>query len=286
MEPAPPQGADDCGGAAAEHRVSLHVGAGADNAAGICTTLDTMASGRRLHHTYPEYLRLEGERPLKHEYCDGEIFAMAGGTPEHGALAAEAMTHLRGQLPTGCRVLSSDVRIRIEASDLATYPDASVVCGPLERGREDAHAVTNPVLVLEVTSPSSEDSDRGEKLSHYKQLPSLQTVLILSHRTRRLTVVERGPAGWAVTEFRATEVARCATPALTLDVDALYAVLEGLCPITALPPRRRPRPAARPPPARPAGTAARRGTPRGVARASGRPARRASSGSWRARRWP
>ena len=187
-----------------------------------------MTSARRLHHTYADYLRLERDSPIKHEYCDGEIFAMAGGTPEHGALCAEIISVIRGQLPPGCRVMTSDVKVRIEASDLSTYPDATVVCGPLERDKEDENSLTNPRLVVEVTSASSEDYDRGEKLSHYKQLPSVQTVLIVSHKTKRVTVIARKGKGWEETEFRSSEVALSTAPSLSLDVDSIYPVLAGM----------------------------------------------------------
>ncbi len=187
-----------------------------------------MSTARRLHHSYAAYVLLEKDSPIKHEYCDGEIYAMAGGTPEHGALCGSALTLLAPQLPAGCRVLTSDVKVRIAASDLSTYPDASIVCGAAERDGLDPNAITNPVLVVEVTSPSSEDYDRGEKLSHYRQLPSLKAVLIVCHKTKRVTVVARTAAGWTTTEFRSGEVARLAEPALSLDVDQLYRALDGL----------------------------------------------------------
>ncbi len=187
-----------------------------------------MVSARRLHHTYADYLVLERSSPIKHEFCDGEIFAMAGGTPEHATLSAEVISAIKPKLAAGCRVMTSDVKVRIDQSDLSTYPDATVICGRVERDAQDENAVTNPVLVVEVTSPSSEDYDRGEKLSHYKQLPSLQTVLIVSHRTKRITVVEREGKTWRVTEFRSSEIARSTTPLLGFDVDALYAVLEDM----------------------------------------------------------
>lgn len=188
-----------------------------------------MFSARRLHHTYEDYLRLEQESAVKHEYCDGEIFAMAGGTPEHGLLSAEVISLIRAQLREGCRVMTSDVRVRIEASDLSTYPDATVVCGPLQRSAKDEHAVVNPVLLVEVTSASTEDYYRGEKLSHYKQLPSLRTVLLVSHKARRVTVVQRSGDTWGPpTEFRSSETVACAEPALSIAVDRLYAVLEGI----------------------------------------------------------
>ncbi len=187
-----------------------------------------MFSARRLHHTYEDYLAFEAASPTKHEYCDGEIYAMAGGTIEHGALIAAVTGALRQQILAKCTVLSSDVKIRIQASDLSTYPDASVVCGKPIRDERDATAITNPTLLVEVTSPSSKDYDRGEKLSHYKQLPSLRVLIIVAYDAKRITVVERGTTGWNLTEFRSGEVAVVTEPPLQLAVDELYAVLDGL----------------------------------------------------------
>jgi Uma2 family endonuclease len=187
-----------------------------------------MFSARRVHHSYADYLRLEKDSLIKHEFCDGEIYAMAGGTPEHGALAIAVANSLRSQPPQRCSVLSSDVKVRIAASDLSTYPDLSVVCGPLERDAVDGTAITNPTLLLEVTSPSSKDYDRGEKLSHYKQLPSLRVVLIVAHDMHRITVVARQSEGWSITEYRAGETAIIEAPALQISVDQIYAVLAAL----------------------------------------------------------
>jgi Uma2 family endonuclease len=185
-------------------------------------------SARRVHHTYADYVQLERDSRVKHEYCDGEIYAMAGGTPEHGALAMLLGSILREQLPDSCNILSSDVKVRIGASDLATYPDLSVVCGPLDRDGVDATAIVNPTVLVEVTSPSSKDYDRGEKLSHYKQLPSLRLVILVSHESPRVTVVEREAQGWTIREYRAGEVAVAESPALRIDVNRLYAVLGSL----------------------------------------------------------
>jgi Uma2 family endonuclease len=88
-----------------------------------------MSTARRYHHAYADYRRLETESPLKLEYSDGEIFAMAGGTPEHGALAMQFVRLISAKLPAPCTVFSSDVKIRVASSDLATYPDVSIVCG-------------------------------------------------------------------------------------------------------------------------------------------------------------
>jgi Uma2 family endonuclease len=182
-----------------------------------------MSTARRYRHTYPDYLRLESESPLKLEYSDGEIFAMAGGTPEHGALAMQFVRLVSAALPTSCTVFSSDVKIRVPATDLATYPDVSVVCGDLERALDDPNALTNPRLIVEVTSPSSEEYDRGDKLSQYKQLPSLGAVVLISHRRRQITVVSRHGASWLVREVRGGERVDLGE-GLEFDVDDLYTV--------------------------------------------------------------
>src|SRR5688572_26967545 len=136
-----------------------------------------MSSARRIHHRYDEYLRALELSQVKLEYCEGEIYAMAGGTPAHADLAASAMRLLGNALSGRCRVSSSDLKVRIEATDLSTFPDATVVCGERTTSATDKNAVTNPTLLVEVTSNSTEDYDRGEKLSHYQQCPSVQAVL-------------------------------------------------------------------------------------------------------------
>lgn len=187
-----------------------------------------MPTARRLHHTYEQYLEVERLSSVRHEFLDGEIYAMAGGTPEHGILAARITSLLGARLPAGGRVASSDVKIGIPATGLATYPDVSVVCGPLVRDPRDAQAVTNPVLLVEVTSPSTEDYDRGDKLSHYRQIPSLGTVLLVSHSTKCVTVIERIGETWQTRNLRPGEQVVLQTPAVTLEVDEIYSALDGL----------------------------------------------------------
>jgi Uma2 family endonuclease len=185
-----------------------------------------MSTARRLHHSYEQYLQLLQLSPVKLEYCDGEIYAMAGGTPAHADLAA-AVTHLLVRtLGEGCRVSSSDLKVRIDATDLTTFPDVTVVCGPRELSRLDPHAVTNPTLLVEVTSRSTEDYDRGEKLSNYKQLPSLRAVLFVSHRRPHITLVVRVEGGWDVRELRLGEELVLEEPSLRFAVAELYRGIE------------------------------------------------------------
>ena len=179
-------------------------------------------TARRVHYTYQQYVALEEESAIRHEYLDGEIYAMAGGSPDHAALAATVIGLLGPQLQRGWRVFTSDLRIRIAATGLSTYPDVAVVCGRTVRAADDPLAVVNPVLLVEITSSSTEEYDRGEKLRHYKQLPSLREILFVSHREPRLTLHRREDADWAVVEARRQETAGLVGIAVRLSVDEVY----------------------------------------------------------------
>lgn len=184
-----------------------------------------MTTARRLHFTYADYLAAQAMSEVRLEYFDGDIYAMAGGTPEHAAISAQVIAALSSALQGRCLVFSSDLRIHIAASGLATYPDVSVVCGANQLSPLDPHAVTNPTVVAEVTSPSTEDYDRGEKLSQYKQLPSLKAVLIVSHQQRRVTLHAREASQWSTREFRSQEKFIVPGVDVQLDVDGLYGTL-------------------------------------------------------------
>ena len=124
------------------------------------------------------------------------------------------------------RVRGYDPKVRIEATGLTTFPDVSVVCGDRETAEIDPNAVVNPTLLVEVTSPSTEDYDRGEKLSHYKQIESLQAVLLVSHRRKQVTVYQRSDDGWEQRDVRAGEIAVLSSPELSISVDELYAGIQ------------------------------------------------------------
>jgi Uma2 family endonuclease len=181
-----------------------------------------MSSPRHVHYTYAEYVSLEEESSIRHEYLDGEIYAMGGGTPDHAALAAAVIGLLRASMSPSCRVFTSDLRIRT-STGLTTYPDATVVCGKTLRAADDPIAVTNPCLLVEVTSPSTEDYDRGEKLRHYKSLPSVHEILIVSHRDRRVTLHRRHDTGaWATVEATSGNAVQLESVAVTMGVDDIY----------------------------------------------------------------
>lgn len=152
--------------------------------------------------TPDEYLEFERQSKFKHEFFDGEIFVMAGGTPQHSLVrtnvVCELSTALKGQ---PCTAYDSDLRVLVEATGLYTYPDASVFCDELqyEAGRNDV--VVNPTLLVEVFSPSSEAYDRGKKFGHYRQIPSLREYVLVWQEEPRVESFYKNDQGvWTLTE--------------------------------------------------------------------------------------
>jgi Uma2 family endonuclease len=185
-----------------------------------------MVPARRLHrYTYADYVALEVDSPTKHEFLDGEIYAMAGGSEEHSALAAEVIGILRDATRQGpCRVHTSDLRLYVEAAGLATFPDGSVICGPLEQhGPSPKATALNPTLLLEITSDSSEEFDTRDKVEFYRTIPSLRAYVIVSHRERRIAVHERSATDEWVTRV-AISGGRVAVGCLHIDLstDEVY----------------------------------------------------------------
>jgi Uma2 family endonuclease len=178
-----------------------------------------MGNPRRLHHyTYADYVGLEMFSTGKHEFLDGEIYAMVSGSEEHSALMA-AMVHALGNaVGRPCRVHTSDLRIYVESVGLATFPDCSVICGPLLQHDPSPKATAlNPTVLVEVTSDSSEDYDIGPKREYYQTIPTLREYVIVSHRERRIVVETRGIDG--------TWTSRAATNGERIKVSSLDAEL-------------------------------------------------------------
>jgi Uma2 family endonuclease len=139
--------------------------------------------GQRHHrYSYAEYLAYERDSGLKHEYDDGEILAMAGGSRRHNALASRVSGAIESGRQAGCVAFQSDQKVRVLATGRATYPDASLVCGAIQGDPADpaGSTITNPTLIVEVLSPSTEQDDRGSKWQHYQQLTSLHEYVLFS----------------------------------------------------------------------------------------------------------
>jgi Uma2 family endonuclease len=155
---------------------------------------------RSAHHlfTFEDYLALEADSSVKHEYFAGQVRAMSGTSPAHARLAANVLRLLGARLDgKPCQAFTSDLRIRARATGLGTYPDVSVVCGRLELDPEDAkgHTVTNPRVLFEVSSPSTDAYDRGDKLAHYQSIPSVAEVVFVAQERCEVEVVRRESDG-------------------------------------------------------------------------------------------
>lgn len=137
------------------------------------------------------------------EYVAGEVFAMAGGSEEHNLIALNVGAELRNQLKNRpCRVYPSDMKVHIAADDVGAYPDVMVVCGEraFHDGRRDL--ITNPILIVEVLSDSTEAYDRGDKFHHYRRLGSLQAYLLLSQTRMQAELFLRQPDGtWSLSSY-------------------------------------------------------------------------------------
>jgi len=181
---------------------------------------------RKLTCTFAEYLEQERTSDVKHELVNGEIFAMAGGTIEHGRLASRIAIALGAQLEgRPCDTFSADVRVRVLATGLATYPDLSIVCGQMERDPEDANTIVNPIVLVEVLSNSTEGYDRGEKFAHYQHLSSLKEYVLASQHGPRIEVFRRNDDGksWTLYIAKAGETASLTSIGCELAVDRIYA---------------------------------------------------------------
>ncbi len=184
----------------------------------------SIAAPRR-QFSFEDYLTVEEMSPaVKHEYVRGEIFAMAGGSVEQAALSAALLGMLVPHLRGGpCRAYSSDLRVRIQAADVSTYADATIVCDPVERDGLSLTHVTNPRVVFEVLSPGTESYDRGEKHGYYQQLPSLREYVLVAQDGRRIELWRRDDGGdWTHAVYGAGATAALDSIEYELAVDELY----------------------------------------------------------------
>ncbi len=149
-------------------------------------------------YTPQEYYALERDAAYKSDYYQGEIFNMSGGTANHSLISVnlgrEVSTRLKGK---PCRAYESNLRLVVLATGLRCYPDLSVYCGPLQFDLEDksGETATNPTLVFEVLSKSTEGYDRGLKSENYRQIPSLRAYVLVSQVKAHVEIFERQPNG-------------------------------------------------------------------------------------------
>lgn len=159
--------------------------------------------------TPEEYLELERAAEFRHEYFNGRMYAMPGGSYRHAVIIANLTGELHSALKKGpCTVASSDLRLRVAEDGLYTYPDVSVVCGKPKFADRRTDTVLNPVLLIEVLSPATEFLDREFKAAQYRSLESLQEYALVSQTEPRVEIFRRQDGGhWLLSEFAGIEAA-------------------------------------------------------------------------------
>lgn len=154
--------------------------------------------------TEEEYLRIERAAEFKSEFHGGEMFAMSGGTFNHSILGGEIYAILRRQVPKGCRVFTSDLKIKIPTLESFLYPDCGIVCGEPQLSADDN--LLNPMLIVEVLSPSSESYDRGKKFELYRTIESLREYVIVHQDHRHVEYHSKQDDGsWVLREYKGAE---------------------------------------------------------------------------------
>jgi Uma2 family endonuclease len=172
-----------------------------------------------------EYLRLEAQSPIRHEYVSGDIFAMTGGTLRHNVIAGNVYTTLRTHLrDTPCRAFMTDVRVRVAKANAHYYPDVVVSC---ERGAQTmdlkSGEVKDAVLIIEVLSEGTEATDRREKLLAYRTLASLSEYVLIRQDDARVEIHRRrGDIGWDKIEYSGPETVEFASVKLTMGMREIY----------------------------------------------------------------
>ena len=174
------------------------------------------------HFTPAEYLEWEEQQEFRHEYVDGEIYAMTGGTVNHGEIAANFINILRNHLRgSGCRVLTSDVKIQTLESNSYCYPDVSVTCDDLDR--RATKFISHPCLIVEVLSPSTEAYDRGDKFALYRRSSTLQDYVLVSTNAMRVDLYQRNERGrWEILSYDAGDTIDLPSVNLSVPVGQIY----------------------------------------------------------------
>ena len=145
--------------------------------------------------TYADYLTTEQNSERRHEFIDGVIVAMVGGSDEHNSIATRLTSLFGTRMPRGCRSYNSGQRFWIAATARSRYSDGSIICGKPMHPAHDAQATTNPLVVVEVLFPSSEGDDDGDKRRDLQSLVSLQAYVIATQDARCVKVYRRAEGG-------------------------------------------------------------------------------------------
>ena len=167
-----------------------------------------------------EYLSAELTSQDKHEFVSGQVFAMSGASIRHNQIAVNVLFSLRSKASSKCRVSISDVKFK--ANQLYYYPDVMVSCAP----KSDEYCESQPCLIVEVLSESTESIDRGEKLHNYQKAPELEAYLLVSQKERRVDVFKRSGAFWRFESVTDGGEIELSCPEMTLSLASIYQGVE------------------------------------------------------------
>lgn len=173
-----------------------------------------------------DYLAGERVTEVRHEYVDGELFAMTGASRRHNTLVMNLSIRLGTHLEGGpCRLASSDMKVRAAVGERFYYPDLVVSCNDA-RDEADEYVETRPTIVVEVLSESTVQTDRREKRVAYQSIESLREYVLVSQTAREVSVYRRDGAGWLLDVLGAGERIPLDSVGFELDVDDLYRNVE------------------------------------------------------------
>ena len=166
-----------------------------------------MVSNPKTFLTPEEYLAIERQAEVKSEYWNGEMFAMVGASRKHKLIAGNTFGLLWQQLKrTSCEPYTNDMRVRIPATGLYTYPDVTVACGEPRFEDQQVDTLLNPLLIVEVLSASTQTYDRGQKFSNYRTIESLAEYLLISQNEYRIEQsVKQADGRWLLTDISTLE---------------------------------------------------------------------------------
>lgn len=171
--------------------------------------------------TPQEYLAWEVQQPLRYEYFDGDVFAMAGGTLPHADIALNIASFLKSKVQSPCKVRNSDAKVGITADGPFVYPDVSVTCD--ERDRTAQSFSQHPSLIIEVISPSTEAYDRGGKFALYRRIEALQEYILVSSETKSVEVFRRDQKGlWSFIPYTEAGDIELASLELSISIEDIY----------------------------------------------------------------
>jgi Uma2 family endonuclease len=178
-----------------------------------------MSSQPKHLYTPEEYLELERKAEYRSQYVRGEIFAMSGASRAHGVIvmnfSGAFWQHLKGR---PCEAYATDMRVRVSAARMYTYPDLTIVCGEPQFADDQKDTLLNPVVLIEVLSPSTEGYDRGIKFGHYRTLPSLREYLAVAQDRAHIEHYVRQPDNrWLLSEYSSLDEA-LVLPSLELSI--------------------------------------------------------------------